>query len=120
MRLIKLTILVYSVLCLGGIARGATDPNKLANAIYKAEGGDKTKFPYGIRSIDTKGNKEYARKICLNTINNHIKRHSKHKCGLDYITCLGNRFCPTTGKLSVAEKKVNGNWIRNVRHYYAK
>jgi len=88
----------------------------LATAIYYAEGGAKTKFPYGIKSIDTKGNKEYARKICINTIRNNIKRFNNQNKYTDYIEFLGSRFCPTT---IPSEYALNRHWVGNVRKIYA-
>src|SRR4030042_3264400 len=77
----------------------------IIDAIYIAEGGSKAKIPYGILSTKTNN----PRQICLNTVRNHRKRHSDHKCGLDFITCLGNRYCPPS-----ADPRGNKNWIRNV------
>jgi len=82
---------------------------QIADAIYKAE--NSVKYPYGIKSIDTHGDKDYALTICLNTIRNHRKRHADHYCGLDFITCLGNRYCPPTAH------KLNANWVRNVNYF---
>lgn len=113
MKLIKLSILVYSVLCLGGIARGNIDPNKLADAIYKAEGGAKTTHPYGIL---THYKKTTPRQACINTINNQIKRHAKHKRGKDFLVCLRDRYCPLKAKND--PKNLNANWLKNVRYFY--
>ena len=85
--------------------------DQIANAIYYAEGGDKTSHPYGIKSIPTYGNKEYARKICLNTIRNQRKRHAEHNCGKDFLTCLWHRYCPPV------THKLNKNWLVNVKFY---
>jgi len=89
--------------------------NALADAIYIAEGGAKTSYPYGIKSINTYGNKEYARKICMNTIRNNIKRFSKQTKYTDFIEFLGSRYCPTTIK---SEYYLNKNWVKNVRSLY--
>jgi hypothetical protein len=78
---------------------------KLANSIYRVE--NSIKYPYGIQSINTNQDKELARRICLNTIRNQIKRHNNHICN-DYLTCLGKRYCPPNSK----------NWTRMVRYYY--
>ena len=51
---------------------------QLANAIFKAEGGYKARYLYGIVSVKYKDEAE-ARRICLNTIRNHIKRHKSLK-----------------------------------------
>ncbi|MEK6818489.1 MAG: hypothetical protein AABY10_00990, partial [Nanoarchaeota archaeon] len=64
---ILLAILIL-VLLMVKVARVEEYSNEaIVNAIYYAEGGAKTRFPYGIKSINTFGNKDYARKICLNT-----------------------------------------------------
>jgi hypothetical protein len=90
-------------------AKLPVDVNKLADAIYKAEGGAKTNFPYGVRSIDTKGNKEYAQKICLNSIRNAQKRWKKAGEPEDFVTFMGRRYIPP---------KENPNWVRLVKYFY--
>jgi len=86
--------------------------DQIADAIYQAE--NSVKFPYGIKSINTHGNKEYARRICLNTIRNNRKRFSNQTKYKDYIEFLGSRFCPPTAH------KLNVNWVRNVRYFLTK
>src|SRR3990167_7108119 len=49
---------------------------QIVNAIYKAEGGKKTRFPYGIKSVKCEGEKE-CRKICLNTVKNNRVRYER-------------------------------------------
>jgi len=106
------------ILLLTGIARAETiNVEKLATAIYYAEGGAKTHFPYGIKSIPTYGNKEYARKICINTIRNNIKRFAKQNKYTDFLEFLGSRYCPITIK---SEYYLNKNWVSNVRRLYYK
>jgi hypothetical protein len=82
----------------------------IADAIYLAEGGKRAKVPYGILSVKVKDEAE-ARRVCINTIRNHKKRHANHNCGLDFITCLGNRYCPPTAHA------LNKNWVKNVKHF---
>ena len=48
----------------------------LADAIFKAEGGYKATYLYGIVSVPYKDEAE-ARQICINTINNNKKRFEK-------------------------------------------
>ena len=86
------------------------DVEQLANAIYVAEGS--VKYPYGIKSIDTHGDAVYARKICINTIRNNIKRYNDSGRLVDYITFLGSRYCP------VSAHELNKNWVRNVTSIY--
>ena len=89
MKIIKLFLLTFlfvsSIFCY-------TD-KELAQAIFLAEGGDKAQHLYGIVSVEYKDKAE-ARQICLNTIRNQRKRHAKHDCGKDYLTCLRDRYCP--------------------------
>lgn len=85
---------------------------KLANAIYLAEGGDKTNFPYGIKSIETKGNKEYAHKICLNSIRNNIKRWHKAGEPEEFIDFMARRYCP------ISDSSMNYSWPKNVKYFY--
>jgi len=87
---------------------------QIAQAIYYAEGGTKTKYPYGIKSIPTYGNKEYAYKICLNTIRNNKKRFAKQNKYTDFIEFLGSRYCPPQ------VHRLNKNWVRNVKYYLKK
>ena len=75
---------------------------QIVNAIYRAE--NSVKYPYGVRSINTHGNKEYARKICLNSVRNARKRCA----GQDLIVCMGKRYSPPAQ---------NPNWVRLVRHF---
>ncbi len=90
----------------------AQNANKLADFIYLVEGGSKTKYPYGIKSIDTGGNIKFARQICLNSIkNNYIRWEKAGKPG-DFIQFMGNRWCPVE-----SDKIGNKNWIKNMNWY---
>jgi hypothetical protein len=83
--------------------------NQICEAIGRAE--NSTKYPYGIKSINTYGNKEYAQKICINTIHNNRKRFANQTKYKDYIEFLGSRFCPPN------IHKLNVNWVKNVRYF---
>ena len=86
------------------------EANRLVDAIYQIEGGAKTKYPYGIKSIDTKGDVDKARKICFNTVqNNHDRWIKAGKPGF-YVDFLANKYCPPS-----ADKQGNINWKKNVR-----
>ena len=78
----------------------------LANAIFKAE--NSVKYPYGIKSIDTHGNKDYAHKICLNSVRNAKKRWIKAGKPEDFIVFMGRRFSPPS---------INPNWVRLVKYF---
>jgi len=94
---------------------------QIADAIYIIEGGSKAQFAYGIRSVKY-STLAKARRICLNTIRNNRIRYAKYgyKQYPDYLSFLQSRYCPTKGKLSIAEKKLNGNWLRNLRKQLAR
>ena len=95
----------------------------LANAIFWAEGGENTNFPYGIKSINCEGHDE-CRKIAENTIKNNIQRFRQAQTGgygKPYLSFLQERFCPTSGDtLTDAEKELNGNWLSNVLFFLNK
>ncbi len=97
----------------------ADQVDKIVNAIYLAEGGKNAEFPFGIRSVKCSGYTE-CRKICRNTVKRNQQRFKKYgyKDAPDFITFLGNRYCPTQGRgLSKAEQRLKKNWIKNVKYF---
>jgi hypothetical protein len=112
--MIKKLIVCLSLACL---SCGASEINreyrdKIVSAIWKIEGGAKTKYPYGIKSIDTKGNIDKARKICENTVANNflrfqrLKDKTEYHCFLDF---LASRYCPKS-----CDPVGNRNWVKNI------
>lgn len=99
----KFLLLILTTKCL------ALDAERLADAIYKAEGGDKAKAPYGILSVKV-ANREEARRVCINTIRNNLKRWEKAGKPGDYIDFLADRYCPPS-----VDQIGNKNWKRNVK-----
>ena len=89
------------------------DVDRIADAIYVIEGGSKTKFPYGIRSIDTKGDVAKARKICINTIRNNHKRWLKTEKKSEFLSFLANRYAPIGAAND--PKNLNSNWLKNLK-----
>jgi len=83
---------------------------RLATAIYYAEGGVKTNHPYGILS---KYKSTTPRQACINTIN-HALRDWNGKG--DFISWIGSRYCPVGAKND--PRGLNRNWISNVRRIY--
>jgi len=94
---------------------------QIVDAIYIIEGGSRAQFAYGIRSIKYSTIVE-ARKICFNTVRKNRKRYADYgyKQYPDYLSFLQFRYCPTRGKLSKAEQKLNGHWLLNLRKQLAK
>jgi hypothetical protein len=82
--------------------------NRIADAIYVAEGGAKAKVPYGILSVKVKDAAE-ARWVCLNTIRNNWLRWEAAGRQGEFITWLGLRYCPPS-----VDPVGHRNWIRNV------
>lgn len=113
------TILLIFLLCLFGFAvyGQATltggDANKIADAIKKIE--NSHKYPYGIKSVNTHGNENKARTICLNTIKNNFARWQKGGSRGDYLEFLANVYCPKS-----ADLQGNRNWIKNVKFFLKK
>ena len=108
---------------------GDVEPNYelMANAIYKAEGGDKTKWPYGIMSPQVKGDKEKARRWSINTARNNYKRWvdaggkwdgkpSEGTVGesIPYYVYLARKYTPPS-----ADPTGHKNWTNNVPAIYA-
>ena len=94
------------------LAFGYSD-NELVNAIYRAEGGAKAQYLYGIRSVKYKDTQE-ARQICLNTIRNNRKRFANQTKYKDYLEFLASRYCP------VSAHKLNQYWLSNVQYFLDK
>ncbi len=84
--------------------------NLIVNSIYKIEGGSNTKWPFGIKSINTNGNKEKSRAICTNTVkNNYIRWQNAGKTN-EFLLFLCNVYCPAS-----VDPKGNSNWFKNIK-----
>lgn len=101
----------------GGMARAETvggyDVERLANAIYKAEGGAKTIHPYGILA---KYKHTTPRQACINTIRSKHREWVRLGAKGDYLRYLQSRYCPIGAKNDPAG--LNKNWYKNVRSFY--
>jgi len=64
---------------------------KLLNAIYTQEGGQNTRFPYGIHSKRRLTYPE-ARQWCKNTIEHAFRDWNKAGAKKDYLDFLGKRY----------------------------
>jgi len=117
--LILISVLVlFSNICL---AEKQYTNEEIVRGIWIIEGGARADFLYGIRSVLYKDAAE-ARRICLRTIRNNRRRYADygHRQYGDFLSFLQSRYCPTIGKLSQAEKRLNGNWLPNLRKQLAK
>jgi len=114
---------VLAVLFLYGIARADVcseasgySCDQIVNAIYLSEGGSKTKYPYGIKSVSCAGH-DACRKVCLNTVKNNVGRWRKAQAtgdARDYLTFLWHRYCPPQAH------DLNNNWLKNVKYFLKK
>ena len=109
-RFLAAVIAILAALLCASLARAeeAWTDTQIVQAIYRAEGGLKAEYFYGIRSVRYRDIAE-ARRICHNTVRNNRRRYAQygHKQYPDYLSFLASRYCPTKGKLSQAEKKLN-------------
>lgn len=109
----------FALICVSAVTLALSEGQveRLAQAIFRAEGGAKTSFPYGIKSIPIRGKtpserQNYARKICKNTIRKNYFRWSKAGKPGNFIDWLGDRYCPPQ-----IDKDGNKNWKKNVRFF---
>lgn len=85
------------------------EAGRMADAIWQVEGGPRTAFPYGIRSIKTTS-AAHARRICINTIQNNHGRWLRAGRPGAFVDFLADRYCP-----KAADPRGNANWKRNMR-----
>mgnify|MGYP001600186831 FL=1 len=113
--IVIIAIVVELIFWLGVMACQASEwdeysDQQIANAIYQAEGGVKTRFPYGVKSIKCQGEPQ-CRKICLNSVFNGRKRWERAGKPTDLITFIGKRYSPPS---------TNPNWVRLVTYFLKK
>ena len=84
-------------------------PEKMARAIYMAEGSKKAKVPYGILSVKVKGEAD-ARRVCLVSITNNWRRWQASGKTNDFVDFMADRWCPKS-----SDPVGNKNWKRNVK-----
>ena len=107
------------LLCLVGSTHAEEINNeKLADAIFLAEGGYNAEYLYGIRSVNYDTEQE-ARRICLNTIKNNRKRFAEYgyKNYKTYLEFLASRYCPIDCDNDTGTNKY---WLKNVRYFLDK
>ncbi|MBC8521069.1 MAG: hypothetical protein H8D26_03645 [Methanomicrobia archaeon] len=79
------------LLIIVGVAMGESwdsfTDEQIVEAIGRAE--NSIEYPYGVRSINTKGDKEYARRICLNSVRNGRARWIRAGRPDDLIVYIG-------------------------------
>ena len=111
----KIFIVLASVVLICGsvFASEVIDINRLADAIWWAEGGAKTSHPYGIL---THYKVTTPRQACINTIKSGLKRYEKSRKDTDFISFLSKTYCPIGAKND--PKGLNRHWVKNVTLLY--
>lgn len=110
-------LFAFLALSRGGLVWASIDVPRMVEAIGRAE--NSTKYPYGVKSIDTKGNVAYAKRICRNSVVNNIKRWEKAGKPGAFISFMGARYAPTKGATD-DPTGLNSHWVKNVTYYYQK
>lgn len=85
--------------------------NQVVDAIYLAEGGAKTRHPFGILSVKCEGYDE-CREVCYRTVRNNYHRWIKAGRQGDYVQFLANRYCPVGADND--PRGLNKHWYGNV------
>jgi len=123
MRFILLVCCVFFITgCEFGHAQIVIDVPRLMEAIYRAEGGERAKKPYGVLSVPCEG-KAHCGRICENSIRNNLKRYAKQGLKGDsrhFIAFMGKRYAPDIKGLKNDPTGLNSNWVRNVTAIYNK
>ena len=88
--------------------------NRVVSAIYKIEGGAKTKWPYGIKSIKTNNPEQ----ICRNTVRNQYIRWQQWGKTNSFEESLAKRYCPIGAKDDPTG--LNKYWLGNLRKELAR
>lgn len=84
--------------------------SRLADAIFHAEGGWKTNYPYGIKIKNKRFTERKARQLCWTTISNRYSSWDGHG---EFIKYLATRYCPPS-----VDPTGHVNWIKNVNYFY--
>lgn len=111
--------IVLAVALLGNSERASAETNfpysleKLADAIFIAEGGVKTSHPYGI--LD-KYKHTTPRQACINTIKHKYKDWVSEGSHGDFLAYLQSKYAPR--HVLNDPHDLNKNWLSNVRRLY--
>lgn len=112
-RWVPVMLAVFMILSSAQAAPPPGFAEKMADAIYAAEGGAKTRWPYGVKSIQppagTKDKTAWARRITINSANNNWRRWEAAGKRESFVAFMARRWCPPS-----ADPQGHANWIKNV------
>lgn len=106
---LSFSLLALQPLLCSGQNLTVNETAKLTHAIYLAEGGEATAYPYGIKINGHHYSNREARVICERTCRNCYRRWASGGKQEDFITSLGERYCPKR-----IDPVGNRNWVKNV------
>ena len=112
---VSVCLLLAGFLLFAVAAFGESDDSALADAIYRAEGGARAQYPYGVRSIDTHGDAAYARRITLNSIRNAKRRWNSDGNPGSFLDFMAKRWAPVGAENDPGG--LNRHWVKNVRYF---
>ena len=92
---------------------GGYNLERLVNAIYKAEGGSKTRHLYGILA---RYKHTTPRQACINTLRHKARDWEAQGSKGDYLDFLAKRYCPVGA--SNDPLGLNAHWLGNVARLY--
>ena len=87
---------------------------EVCDAIYRAEGGAKAQYLYGIRSVKYVSITE-AQEICMRTVRHARKDYRNRNIKEGFIEFLSRRYCPIGAKND--PHGLNKNWVKNVKWF---
>ena len=88
---------------------------RVADAIFRAEGGKAAKVPYGILSVKVR-DEAHARQTCLEVIRWRWELHGAKREG--FVEYLSRSYCPLSDKRDT--QGLNYHWVRNVSWFLDK
>lgn len=111
---------IIAIILLAALPAIAAPPlgyaDRMSDKIFIAEGGAKTRYPYGVKSIKPPASvktqaqrRQWARRITINSINNNWKRWELSGKPGRFEHFMADRWCPAS-----SDPQGNRNWKKNV------
>ncbi len=91
--------------------------DRIVDAIYQAEGGANTRYPFGIRSVPCSGDAD-CRAVCRRTVVNTYARWQRAGQPGPFLPYLAARYAPANA--SNDPRGLNRHWLRNVQSRLSK